>query len=447
MLSSEDVLRSAVNRWQTHDPCDTGRSLDSTEGESIHTEVRHIQAIKCGRPFALATIDDTRTRPQGPRPNIPKGKMDLNGNRIAYLSSHQGQGDAVIIRDLVSGKTARLCGDARERIMFITLTSKLLAFVTFEGYLYYARFSESRLGTTHRVRLPSSHIRACSGDGDFIALAIGYYCNQGSSYIAEMLLFNAQSARLESCDVSEELDDLVQISNRMRSCSILVNSDKGIVDIFYFYYGVDRPTVHSQNSPYKFLRVVHFRVSFNRVIIDTDEWEERIKSETLPGRHIFTMSDALRTGFPGRYRIFISEVSISDGLPSRYNCDVLFDARNGRFILDDDRISSQCPYMQEVHEGDGPPIAAKSRYLRTVRSKPNPGSDLHAIWKGRILQPVLNEEAWLEYMFLMNDTFAVSLEVSRDSPQHSRIRVLCYDESVEMADSAGTGFWEDEIKV
>lgn len=119
------------------------------------------------------------------------------------------------------------------------------------------------------------------------------------------------------------------------------------------------------------------------------------------------------TGDNKEYRITVCEVPFMGGLPFRLKFSTTFDCNRGKFIRD---------------ENDG--------------SKSTIGNDDHremdVLWKSQPHRPSIPEN-WLEYVFYMNDTFMVSLEVSKLLTQHSRIRVLCFDPDVQMAESRDTG--------
>lgn len=121
VLSSKEFLRATLSRWDTHDPSDSGRCKEAVATDSIRNRIRHMLAIQLGRPFSVTRIDDAGTGLQGPRPQLSHRRLELKGNLIAYVSSKPEDGDSVIVRDLITGTEITLRGEARERILSVSL--------------------------------------------------------------------------------------------------------------------------------------------------------------------------------------------------------------------------------------------------------------------------------------------------------------------------------------
>lgn len=187
-----------------------------------------MQAVKLRVPLYEKIINDTGTGLQGPQPKLSQRRLDFKGRRIAYISSHQGQGDAVVVHDLINGEERKLRGEARERILLVVLTTTLVAFVTFEGCLYVWQF-RSPPNEMSRIQLPSSQVRAAGGDGLTVALAMGG--RHGGLYVGSVLLYNAENG-LKRFVVEEQCWILQKNLRNLNSCGVLVDSEKKTVDIF-----------------------------------------------------------------------------------------------------------------------------------------------------------------------------------------------------------------------
>jgi hypothetical protein len=394
-----------------------------------------MQSLRFGKAFSQAEYDDTGTGLQGPQPQLSQRKLDLKGNKIAYISSKPGEGDAVILRDLITGSMSFFHGEARERILSLALSTELIAFATFDGFLHVARFTEPVWST--RRRLPSARIRALGVDGSAVAVAIGENrCNV--MQIAEVLLFDAKSQRLRALDTATDQKAMNRyfVGNgrqSLNSCSILVDNHQEVIDLFSLVLYTDRRTLDNYPIISRYLEILHLRVNFvgEKVLTETRchelDMEEHVRSSHL------TMAPPVPTGYRGRYRIQVGEIPLLGGLPLRLKFDSIFYAGEGedgtqdcRLVLDKDH-----PTHYEVAES---PYRCQGLLPGVVDAR----------WKTLGIQAIQQpNNDWLEYYSLMNDSFLVSLEVSAARMQHSRIRVFCFDPKVDLHGGSSTGFWED----
>jgi hypothetical protein len=418
----------------THDPSDSGRPAGDIAHDSILDQIRHMQSLRFGKPFSQAEYDDTGTGLQGPQPQLSQRKLDLKGKMIAYISSKAGEGDAVVLRDLITGSMSMFHGDARERILSLALSTELLAFVTFDGFLHVVRFAEP--GWSTRRRLPSAHVRALGVDGSTAAVAIGEKgCNM--LQMAEVLLFDTESQRLRTLNTAPDRKffHFIKPSDRqsLNSCSILVDSHREIIDLFSLVLYNDR------GLQKRYLEIVHLRVNFagENITIQTrcDELDE---DEHVRSSHI-TMAPPAPTGHRGRFRIQVGEIPLLGGLPVRLKFDAIFDADKS-----DEEATGECGFVFSDEPEPTHYEVAGSPYRRDEPI----ANILHAQWKALAIQATEQPNSdWLEYYSLMNDTFLVSVEVSAARMQHSRIRVFCFDPKVNLHGGRSTGFWEDgELK-
>ena len=423
-LSSDDLTRAAISRWQTHDPSDSARPWDLEDATNTRKHVRHMQAQICKKPYSRLVFNDTGTVQDSPHRNIWQRRLDLKSRRIAYISSRRGQGDAVAVHDLITGASWALRGEARERIMYVVLTSTLVAFITYDGCLYYSIFAgATSLEEARRIRLPSSLVRACGAHRDRIVVAMGGELDN-RPYVSEVLFFNATDMRLSSLEVKSIFALLEGDSERLYACGVIVDRDRETVDVFTLAY---TETTRSGTTT-KNLQMLHVRISTkgNKAHL---EYSARQGICTGLNRHLlFTIAHPAPTGVQGQYRIEVCQSAFINELPLRHTVDVLFDIEQAR--------------MLPIPEPKGPP-PHESYMARTPNRALEDLITPSAVWKGRTYRPASTEFEWCEYAYLMNDTFLMSLEVNKEFQARSRIRVFCYDERVSMAGGRSTGLWEE----
>ena len=425
VLYSEDFLRATLCRWDTHDPSDSFRSVDDISRDSIQDRIRHMQAIRLGKPFLVTTLDDTGTGLQGPQPQLSQQRLDFRGHRIAYISSQSGDGDTVIVRDLISGAASMLRGEARERIMSVVLTTTLVAFVTFEGCLYVTEFSDHMfLRKTSRVKLPSARVRGSSGSGEIVALAMGGDLYE-STYIAEVLIYNARVQRLTSLPVGSMYKKIGGNVRSLNSCTLKVNNANNTIDVFTLTLAMG--AVPGRSDADKSIQIRHIRLSFGGQLLSVGSWEHALPFETSVRSAHFTMTPLQPTGYRGISRLQVGELPILGGLPIGLKFDVLFDIQTATFS------SNDCNMEGNLAAKIGQPATEEMRRSKAATGIPE---TLQPQWKGRVLdlqqRTSVPNENWIDYMALMNDTFLVSLQVNELQMQRSRIKVFCFDENVQM---------------
>ena len=432
ILSSDDFLRSALSRWQTHHPSDSARSVELISHDQIQNETRHMRALLFGDPFTFAVVTGTGPGLSGGHAWLSPQKLDFKGRRIAYISSHQNQGDAVFVRDLVDGKVRVLRGEAREQIMAVVLTTTLVAFVTFEGYLYYMKLLEPGDKILRR-RLPSCRIRAWGGADGIIALADGGDRHDSPS-VTQVLLLDAENSRLRSVEVKAKFKDLEGGGRKLNSCSLLINSIEETIDIFSLMTSRSMPP--KPNAPPTSLDVVHLRTSYSGEILCSNLWQERTQLSPSFQNYDFTMSHPTATGYMNRYRIQVCQGQYMGDLPLQRKFDLIFDIERANFLRDENVEWFRCHYRfgvnRDYKEVDG------------LWVTPEKLTDMYALWKGRLHKPYSRESLYREYMHYMNDTFMVILEVNVYNSTTSRIRIFCYDEQLGMVGAHSTGLWKDK---
>ncbi|KAK3617137.1 hypothetical protein LTR56_025488 [Elasticomyces elasticus] len=113
----------------------------STIGEQVQRSVRHMKAMRLGRPFSYLELPVKLQRFNdqiGHQSCSLLHAEALHGRVFAYATSDEGGGSNVVLHDLTTRQVRRFCGTAGEAVMAITLTEEVLGFVTLGSMLYTA---------------------------------------------------------------------------------------------------------------------------------------------------------------------------------------------------------------------------------------------------------------------------------------------------------------------
>jgi hypothetical protein len=220
VLSSDAFTHAALNRFATHDPADS--ALDPRTQSTENLALRHIQALRNGRPFSYVNISDKFAFL--PTSHPVAHQLRLKGKHIAYLrgNAETRESTTVVVKDLTTGEVTSLCGNAREKIMLIELTSDVVAFFTYVGTMYVVPLL-NLTASLEPIRLPSSSIVATgAGQGVLACVLKG---------VAALTVVVHDTSRRKS--TSFDLEDSYDLIYRSRdSYAILPDSDKRFADVF-----------------------------------------------------------------------------------------------------------------------------------------------------------------------------------------------------------------------
>lgn len=167
LLSSDDISRAALGRWDTHDASDSSQSSTQVAHEAVKNRLRHVRALRGGRPFSVSQI--RCELPSLPWPSLQI--LALKGSRLAYVCASTANGHSLVVKDLTTGTVMTLRGDAREAIGGLALGSDLVAFATHAGKVY-ARDLADTMSSTRSVRLPSAAVAAMHVDQRVVGLLL-----------------------------------------------------------------------------------------------------------------------------------------------------------------------------------------------------------------------------------------------------------------------------------
>lgn len=314
VLSSPKVMHAAISRFATHDPKDSALDPNASVADDMDGALRHVLALRLGRPFSSLSIKDSIAIDplSQPKPNIPR--FQLKGSYIAYLrGKNEGnrlletyQSDTVVIRSLLTGRSAALHVKPGDVIQSLTLSTEFIAFVTHDGSLYIepvldlVNWQEPAADTTlstnsysenlqrrrgdyqiqsdesaamaptktnaafntpqQSVRLPSSFIVAMASDQEVVVCLL-HSSDGDSGFIYDAHTRTSSSFRLQT---PNRATDEIACQH-----SLLVDSPSRRIDVF---------TLATTGSPNKShahfdLRVISSRYSFNGDLLAQTTWE------------------------------------------------------------------------------------------------------------------------------------------------------------------------------
>ncbi|KAF2725074.1 hypothetical protein K431DRAFT_309734 [Polychaeton citri CBS 116435] len=163
VLSSTCVQSAALARWQTHGPEALPLPLATW---STPARIRHIQAIRLGRPFYTTTWEHIVSTPVF---KLRHEKIALCGAHTAYIRNNvRSEAKEVVLRDLAGASMNILRGDAKEQILHLHLTDTHISFIGFVGTLYIISLTDLQARCSHR--LPRAGIDTMSAHGPRVAL-------------------------------------------------------------------------------------------------------------------------------------------------------------------------------------------------------------------------------------------------------------------------------------
>lgn len=393
-LSSDDFIRAAVLRWQTHDDADSARSSEQIAAASLTGRAQHLKALCTGQPVSQTILDTIPTEP----PQQYKRRLALKGSRLAYIlrtsSAAPSSGNAVIIRDLISGEKRILQGFARENIMDVVLTNVLVAWITFDGSLYVSYHAKPPTETA-RAQLPSSQVKTLAADGEAIALIM----HPRVANTSEVILYEAQSRRLQSFDLHRDLESST-------SRAMFLDSDRRVINIF----ALKHRTAMSDDSCHHVREVRHLGLKFNGEWLPATSWPLEVNVDCSKYHYTLDLAYFRSTGYPNQHRLMAyGSMQVDQAYLGLQNA-LIFNTALGKIVALE--TSGWFP--------DTPPHRAI-----IVRDY---------IWKGQTCRPLLPEGRYACDV-AMNDTFLVSVDSDTKMKffGSNSIRVFCFDPGVAIA--------------
>ncbi|KAF2764960.1 hypothetical protein EJ03DRAFT_355331 [Teratosphaeria nubilosa] len=253
VLGSEQILKASIARWDLiHHPSDS--AVQDPAGHALEARVRHMQAVRLARPFRVAFIQDVNVEvSKATQQACGLNTVALKREYIAYIPKYEAGSPNVVLRNLISGRVRHFNGAARERMLGIALTLKVLAFVSFNAALYIHPLG--RLEADARcLRLPSSNVSALAADGETVAIL---YATEDSSSFT-VVIHDGRSGRLWQLSNARQRVGKDSGGALLTARTLIVDETRGLVDVFSS--GDDRT-----EGTLKSLHIGHLRVSWRNM--------------------------------------------------------------------------------------------------------------------------------------------------------------------------------------
>jgi hypothetical protein len=259
-LSSTQLMRDAVNRFATEHPSDSALDKDAATPSTLALELRHVLALRLARPFThvyLPEVFDTSLPAMLKR----RSEFQLKGGHLAYIRSLHH----VVVRDLISGGTALLCGEAREHVIHVALSDELVAFATYTGMLYVA-WLKDLTAPLYPVRLPSSNAIVMAAEGGIVACVLA-----GSHPVVVVYKAAFRKSTFFDLGAVQDLQQQTNPKTHLRVCAMSINEGSETVDIAAIVSPSEQDRTEDTG-----LRVVVLRFSFAGEYIMQVAWEQQI---------------------------------------------------------------------------------------------------------------------------------------------------------------------------
>ncbi|RMY69300.1 hypothetical protein D0863_06528 [Hortaea werneckii] len=183
------TLNASLARFETHHEDDSAGPSNT----SVEQKIRHMQAIRTGKPFSYVRFKDGPTSSRPTNPEAFCSMAALRKHRIAYVRERDYGPREVVVRDLITGQVITAMSDSREHVQCLTLSTTHAGFVTAAGRLHTIRFDDDTQSMSSS-RLPSSLINEMASDGDFSLLLLP---SEPSPHIRSVLaLYNTKTHAL-----------------------------------------------------------------------------------------------------------------------------------------------------------------------------------------------------------------------------------------------------------
>jgi hypothetical protein len=401
ILSSRQLLETAVTRWNTHSPDDAGLPPYVVH-DTFDEAFQHLLAVSQGKPCSQLTLLTSRNNWEPRFIGFSQCSMfDFKGSKIVYNVSDGA--DAVVVRDLITGASSTLHGEAREKIMLVVLTIDLVAFLNYDGILYVFNLDDPSMNRRTRVQLPSAAVVTHGSDAGFIAFATGV------DETFRITLYDAQEQRASLIDPVPALRSL-RCNEQLLDCvSLIVDSTLRVIDILV----LDFPAKVSQDDIE--FHVQHVRMSFDSELICSQNHRQLAP---LSEDDYYVLSRPRPSGYRNVYHIQIAGKKQPHEL--RYYQLVLDLYFNTHMMA----LTQSSTRKKRHHRITG---AGYSKiHTQPFDNRPYPE------WKGMSFEPWDAEaDEWDEVCTVMNETFLVTAETPRRG-RTGRIKVFCFDPRVNM---------------
>ncbi|KAK5118142.1 hypothetical protein LTR62_004189 [Meristemomyces frigidus] len=232
ILGSVDFLLATLGRLRRLPKGIPG----APEEQTLRQAIRTMQAQRLGRPFHYTSIIVPLDEPIE-QSRVGLHSLALNDNTLAYIMKTPGRHSEVVVRNLLTGDQHVFCGEARENIMALALSTRVLAFTTYNGALYVVDLTAAEELGPRRLRLPSAHVRDIVANGSMVAVLLIH----GTSDRASLAVYSLNNDVLRSMSFAYQRH--VDSGNLAKLVpeAILLSSENETIDVFSSYHSKSYP--------------------------------------------------------------------------------------------------------------------------------------------------------------------------------------------------------------
>jgi hypothetical protein len=488
VLSSDNFTRTALNRFETHDPADSALDAVTHASSSNMLALRHTLALRNGRPFSYVNYGDQFAFLQNS--HQVAHKLRLKGKHIAYLRGNPEtrEGTTVVIRDLITGEMTSLCGTAREKVILIELSTDIVAFFTYVGTVYLASLLDLP-DSLRSVRLPSSTIHATYADRGTLACLL--------SGTSGLTVFIHDTETRKSTSFSYHRHEYCDKNEEDHCHAVLVNSHDECIDILSVVHSTDEPKLHVRVARYSLtgerkiqdrLTVWHGRGDHPRaalgpilptgerglyqlaLTLDGELYESVLFDAEFPpnadtlkmvdlGVYSATVwKDRIYRTDPGCPVVLVDTAQRPEPFDGPHSLRALSNEARSRTMTEDEKIQrwqeddeqgmqdkknerlSDPTYWRpsalRSWRGQRPKVHPRNMRMTPAQDRPPVLPEQRPAIMYDFEQRLVPNQPALHTIIAMNDTFAIA--TCRDA---SYIGVVCFDERVDLYGAGRTKFW------
>ncbi|KAK4570530.1 hypothetical protein LTR86_002610 [Recurvomyces mirabilis] len=461
VLSSADFLLARLGQAGRLPPLQLGLR-EQTADTTIRRAIRNMQAQRLGRPFYSTSFSVPLNAPIQRTYEHMMPWIALDNHTLAYIVKQSGRHSEVITRNLHTGSQRAYCGIARENILTLALTGKILAFITSDAVLYVVA---SRAAESHseRLRLPSAKIYNIAANEN------------------TLVVYSAVTGSLHEHHFQNYSITTTKAVTRLVPRVVLLSAEGRHIDVFSSDYALTSPVDRLQ-------RYYQTTISHQRFSLVSGGARPRLNAVQSSSLEITCrveciMSRLSYTGNGSEYRVHLNLRNSILGPPQPWTDEhahhkhlIMFDSHRGELFMEHHRLSPSLErpgwllrwkdvmyssYADDHGRGEGICVSITSRrshepkaphsasvvpqssrdVMQTSMEPPNRSRCQSRIdWRS----PFVGSRTMLG---LTNGTFLVTVSTrERDIFGDHLIVILGFDEDAPLAHSHAAKFWNNGIR-
>lgn len=453
ILSSDNVVKPALERWDTHNPSDGARSAKAL---SAKAKIRDAHAMRLGKSFTSSIFLARHRRREETVRSQTDRSFALKAHRIAYINDDPQGAPGAVVRDLISGKNATYHTTAKESISSIALTSKILAFLNFQGKLYVQNLTNPD-AELKALQLPSSSYTAFAADDNFCAVVFqSIISSKHNEYI--LALYDHNCGQMKELVLPCPRVHGKEEQQCRSPVVVLLNAQERTIDLFSSrFLGVAEQTED--------VHVEHRRYSFAGKELLSSYYQRQNVTHTQP--QTFLLADLHPTGDRGMYifRTFTMCSIKADNPDHAFEFVLCFNSRKGRLEeryftgeeikirVENEGLAEEQPSDFTVWKDINIRAIDTRLYFRTaeeeVQALLTSDESRYTAYENFTTRnrhflsssggPLFTST---DHSVFVNDTFVVAVaNTPRMRGSERRIHVLCFNEALRCEGFQATGYW------